>query len=67
MTPSRLENLKKDLTRQKDALLREGKAKTAAMENVKTQIDNFMKVSTLSYSPNSPFPPADTLPALDRD
>jgi THO complex subunit 5 len=37
---------KRELTQQKEALLKESKAKITTMENVKTQIDTLMKVGT---------------------
>jgi len=40
----RLDQKKKELTQQKEALLKESKTKIATMESVKTQIDMLMKV-----------------------
>ena len=43
----RLDQKHKELTRQKEELLKESKAKLATMDNVKAQIDSLIKVCGL--------------------
>ena len=48
--PCRLDLRKKELTQQKEMLLRESKLKAATMDNVKSQLDMLMKASAHNFS-----------------
>ena len=45
----RLDLRQKELIQQKEDLLRESKAKSSTLDNVKTQVDLLVKVRTLAF------------------
>ena len=47
---SRLDQRRKELTQQKEDLLKQSKAKSTTMDNVKAQVDQLMKVGFSQYT-----------------